>query len=115
MEAAEFYRAKFVAEAQVIDEVTPWWAQKTIFSADLASDSDLVAGKQTNQFQQLLSGPGVKVPISGDNILHIGDSMEADLCGAKAAGLHGVFLDRSGDPNVRQYQDWLEGPDYVGK
>mmetsp|Transcript_18175 Transcript_18175/g.17513 ORF Transcript_18175/g.17513 Transcript_18175/m.17513 type:complete len:122 (+) Transcript_18175:799-1164(+) len=50
-----------------------------------------------------------------DEILHIGDSMEADFCGAKAAGFQALLLDRSDNPRVTVYQDWLEGPDYPGK
>ena len=26
-----------------------------------------------------------------------------------------LFLDRSANPQVRKYQDWVEGPDYAGK
>lgn len=48
-------------------------------------------------------------------ILHIGDSLPADLCGAKAAGWQAFYLNRSNDPNVRVYQDWLEAPNYEGK
>ena len=48
-------------------------------------------------------------------ILHIGDSTEADLCGAKAAGFQALVLDRTSDPRVSKYQDWLVGPDYAGK
>jgi len=56
--------------------------------------------------------PGIK----REEILHIGDSLEADLCGAKAAGFQALLLDRSGSSvKVTQYQDWLKGPDYEGK
>ena len=32
----------------------------------------------------------------------MGDSLEADFCGARAAGLQALFLDRSGDPTVQK-------------
>lgn len=54
--------------------------------------------------------------IQREEILHVGDSLEADFCGAKAAGLQGIVLDRSESAvKVTQYQDWLKGPDYEGK
>lgn len=56
--------------------------------------------------------PGIK----RDEILHVGDSMEADFCGARAAGFQAVLLDRSQSTiKVTKYQDWLTGPDYDGK
>lgn len=48
-------------------------------------------------------------------ILHIGDSFAADFCGAKAAGFQALYLDRSDNPLVSVYQDWLQAPDYPGK
>lgn len=50
-----------------------------------------------------------------EEILHIGDSMVSDFCGAKAAGFQALLLDRSSNPKVTVYQDWLEAPDYPGK
>lgn len=50
-----------------------------------------------------------------DNILHIGDSLPADYCGAKAAGFQALLLDRSDNARVSVYQDWLTAPDYPGK
>ncbi|CAE8602733.1 unnamed protein product [Polarella glacialis] len=69
--------------------------------------------KFVNRYQKLLRSPNED--LQPDQILHIGDSFAADLCGPKAAGWQGIHLDRSGDPNVRIYQDWLEGPAYAGK
>lgn len=48
-------------------------------------------------------------------ILHVGDSLECDYCGARAAGFQALLLDRSNNPKVTAYQDWVEGPDYPGK
>lgn len=48
-------------------------------------------------------------------ILHIGDSLEADYCGARAAGFQSLLLDRSNTPKVNKYQDWLDSYDYPGK
>lgn len=48
-------------------------------------------------------------------ILHIGDSLESDFCGARAAGFQALLLDRSDNPRVTKYQDWLDAPDYPGK
>ena len=48
-------------------------------------------------------------------VLHVGDSLEADFCGARAAGFQALLLDRSDNPKVRVYQDWLDAPDYPGK
>eukprot|EP00536_Pseudo-nitzschia_multiseries_P009627 jgi/Psemu1/288588/fgenesh1_pg.273_\ len=50
-----------------------------------------------------------------DAVLHIGDSYTNDYCGAKAFGFQALLLDRSDNPNVTTYQDWLEAPDYPGK
>lgn len=55
--------------------------------------------------------PGIKK----EEILHIGDSLEADFCGARAFGFQALLLDRSDNPRVTVYQDWLEAPDYEGK
>lgn len=50
-----------------------------------------------------------------NEVLHIGDSLAADYCGARAAGFRALYLDRSGNARVNTYQDWLQGPAYVGK
>ena len=54
--------------------------------------------------------PGLKK----DEVLHIGDSLPADLCGARAYGFQALLLDRSGNPRVTVYQDWLRAPGYDG-
>ena len=33
----------------------------------------------------------------------------------EAAGFQALLLDRSNNPKVTAYQDWVEGPDYPGK
>jgi FMN phosphatase YigB (HAD superfamily) len=48
-------------------------------------------------------------------VLHIGDSLACDFCGAKAFGFEALLLDRSENPAVTSYQDWIEAPDYPGK
>jgi len=48
-------------------------------------------------------------------VLHIGDSLACDFCGAKAFGFQALLLDRSDNPAVAVYQDWVEAPDYQGK
>jgi FMN phosphatase YigB (HAD superfamily) len=48
-------------------------------------------------------------------VLHIGDSLECDYCGARAYGFMSLHLDRSGNKQVTKYQDWVEGPFYDGK
>mmetsp|Transcript_18208 Transcript_18208/g.42472 ORF Transcript_18208/g.42472 Transcript_18208/m.42472 type:complete len:298 (+) Transcript_18208:52-945(+) len=53
--------------------------------------------------------------LSKDEVLHVGDSYECDYCGAKRYGFQALLLDRSGNPQVTKYQDWVEGPDYDGK
>lgn len=53
--------------------------------------------------------------IKPQEILHIGDSYECDYCGAKAVGFQALLLDRSNNPSITTYQDWLDGPDYPGK
>ena len=54
-------------------------------------------------------------PLEKDEILHIGDSVEGDYCGAKAFGFQALHLDRSDNARVTVYQDWLQAPDYPGK
>jgi len=56
-------------------------------------------------------GPGLQ----REEILHCGDSLAADYCGARAAGFQALYLDRSSHPLVSVYQDWLKAPDYPGK
>jgi len=50
-----------------------------------------------------------------EEVLHIGDSYACDYCGAKRFGFQALLLDRSDDPSVVAYQDWMEAPDYEGK
>ena len=50
-----------------------------------------------------------------DEVLHVGDSLACDFCGARAFGFQALFLDRSANPNVVAYQDWVDAPDYEGK
>jgi len=50
-----------------------------------------------------------------DEVLHIGDSLACDYCGAKAYGFQALLLDRSDHPTVTAYQDWIKAPDYPGK
>jgi REG-2-like HAD superfamily hydrolase len=50
-----------------------------------------------------------------DEVLHVGDSYACDYCGAKRFGFQALLLDRSDNPNVNAYQDWLDAPDYEGK
>ena len=50
-----------------------------------------------------------------DEVLHIGDSYACDYCGAKRYGFQALLLDRSDNPLVVAYQDWIEAPDYEGK
>jgi len=45
--------------------------------------------------------------IHPEHVLHIGDSLEADFRGARAAGFQAALLARSGSV---QYNDWLVGP-----
>lgn len=54
-------------------------------------------------------------PLEKDEILHIGDSLEADYCGARAFGFQALHLDRSDNERVTVYQDWLTAPEYPGK
>jgi len=41
--------------------------------------------------------------------------MAADFCGARRFEFQSLLLDRSNNPRVTVYQDWLEAPDYPGK
>ena len=50
-----------------------------------------------------------------EEVLHIGDSYACDYCGAKRFGFAALLLDRSDNPSVATYQDWMEAPDYEGK
>ena len=50
-----------------------------------------------------------------DEVLHVGDSLACDFCGAKAFGFQALLLDRSGNEKVTAYQDWVQAPDYQGK
>ena len=49
-------------------------------------------------------------------VLHVGDSLQADFCAAKAAGFQALLLDRSADARVVKYTTYADaGPDYPGK
>ena len=48
-------------------------------------------------------------------VLHIGDSLEADYFGAKSFGFQALFLDRSGNQKVTQYSNLYESLHYDGK
>ena len=48
-------------------------------------------------------------------VLHIGDSYACDYAGARRYGFQALMLDRSDNPKVTAYVDWLEAPDYEGK
>jgi len=50
-----------------------------------------------------------------EEVLHIGDSYACDYCGAKRYGFQALFLDRSDNPSVTTYQDWIDAPEYKGK
>jgi len=50
-----------------------------------------------------------------NEILHVGDSLECDYCGARASGFQSLLLDRSNHQSVTKYQDWALGPNYIGK
>lgn len=73
------------------------------------------AFEQAKFWIQERGGPDAHAPLQKCEVLHIGDSLESDYCGAKAYGFQALVLDRSGNAKVTQYQDWLEGPDYAGK
>uniref|UniRef100_A0A7S3NPN6 Haloacid dehalogenase-like hydrolase domain-containing protein 3 n=1 Tax=Aureoumbra lagunensis TaxID=44058 RepID=A0A7S3NPN6_9STRA len=51
--------------------------------------------------------------IQPHQILHIGDSLVADYCGARAAGFSALYLNR-GEKSIT-FQDWLVAPTYPGK
>ena len=93
-EEIEHYRGK-IAAGDLVDEIP------------LGGGATLV-----NRYQRLRSSPAAVQP---HEILHVGDGLAPDLCGPKACGWQAIHLDRSGDAGVRQYQDWLVGPEYPGK
>jgi FMN phosphatase YigB (HAD superfamily) len=54
-------------------------------------------------------------PLEPSQILHIGDFLACNYCGAKAYGMEALLLDRSDNPNVVAYQDWINTLDYANK
>jgi len=50
-----------------------------------------------------------------ENVLHVGDNMAVDYCGARAAGFQALFLDRTAIGGTTNFQDWVVAPDYPGK
>eukprot|EP01032_Pedospumella_encystans_P020732 gene20732-23545_t len=50
-----------------------------------------------------------------EEMLHIGDNFTTDFCGARAAGMQALYLDRSANERIGTYQEWLKAPDYEGK
>lgn len=49
-----------------------------------------------------------------DEVLHVGDSLAADYCGARAAGFQALLLDRSANPRATAFQQWLPCLQYEG-
>ena len=46
-----------------------------------------------------------------DEVLHVGDSLACDFCGARAFGFQALLLDRSANEKVVAYQDCVQAPD----
>lgn len=46
-------------------------------------------------------------------VLHVGDNLVSDYCGARASGLQALYLNRVG--GTTNFQDWLVPPEYEGK
>ena len=84
-----------------------WFISSQDLGAEKPNAAIFRASLQRAQFWR----PGLQ-PVE---VLHIGDSLEADFCGARAAGHAALLLDRSSNPKVQAYQDWLSAPDYPGK
>jgi len=66
-------------------------------------------------FEQIRFQLGPNSELKKSEVLHIGDSLCADYCGAKAFGFTALFLDRSANSKVTTYQDWLDAPSYPGQ
>jgi len=49
------------------------------------------------------------------DVLHVGDHFAADFCGARAFGMQSLLLDRSSNPRVENYSDWITAPEYPGR
>ena len=82
-----------------------------------ACSQDVGAEKPSPKiFQVAFDAARFWVPdLEKDEVLHVGDSLACDFCGARAFGFQALFLDRSANPNVVAYQDWVDAPDYEGK
>jgi len=118
--------ARNIIKNDVVDEVMPWdevrlshLSEESVItgaggSVDIGSEGE-VGFPMLNRYQKLKNDSSKDVAIKPEEILHIGDSLAADLCGPMRFGWQGLFLDRSKDLNVRVYQDWLKAPDYTGK
>lgn len=52
-----------------------------------------------------------KYEVSPQNVLHIGDSFQADYCGAKNAGINAIWLDRDQQKTLKSYS--LPSSDYA--
>lgn len=50
-----------------------------------------------------------------EEILHIGDEMNADFCGARAAGFQALLLNRKKKPIDVLHKEWKSGSSYPGK
>ena len=109
MQEIEFYR-KNLSESG--DGVWRWnEIDRYIEREDIEAQIESVSlWNQYDAFKGMDGGP-----IEKHQVLHIGDNLATDYCGAKAYGWNALHLDRSGNPNIRQYQDWIVGPEYEGK
>lgn len=103
--------------ARTMETVLPMMGLKDSCSFFVCSE-DVGAEKPATQIferayqeAQFWLGPDLRK----EEILHIGDNLPADFCGAKAFGFQALWLDRSGDSRVTVFQEWLEAPEYPGK
>ena len=109
MNEIQFYQRRLM-ENKGLDKIWRWnEIENYINSEHVENGKNKVMVE--NGFEKLFDGGEVKM----NEILHIGDNFATDYCGAKAYGWKALNLDRSRDPNIRQYQDWIVGPDYDGK
>ena len=111
MNEIEFYRQRLIENK---DEIWRWNEIENYINLEEVENEKMKVLIQNDYGKLFVDGQNLG-EIKKDEILHIGDNFATDYCGAKAYGWNALNLDRSRDPNIRQYQDWIVGPDYEGK
>jgi HAD superfamily hydrolase (TIGR01662 family) len=89
-------------------DVAPGWKENRFKASGLAEffDTYVVAGETTSEAKpspQPFLEVTKRLNIRPEQAVHVGDSQQTDIKGAKAAGIDAVWIDWQGNPNGNKY------------